>query len=262
MMSITAYACSTSDGCTNCYPEAAATACRNSLNSQTQQQVKDQVKDKCAGMSGSAYEQCKSGVTNANKGGTGTNSNPNTNTNNGGGSGNNGGGGSTTTTTPDNTALCAICNSYNSDDANDPTDETKSQCQAAGCPIQEKQKSNGVITNSGTKYKDFDGNTDNLTGCERVFGSYSDGKFTDKKSLGYFLQMTFNIIKYIVPIILIVLTLVDFLKAIASSDKEIIKVATGKLTKRTIIALVIFLIPTILNLILGLVTTHGTCGIK
>ena len=56
--------------------------------------------------------------------------------------------------------------------------------------------------------------------------------------------------------------MVDFLKAVSSGDKDIVKVATSKLVKRAIIALVIFLIPTLLQLVLGLVTSYGTCGIK
>ena len=255
-VSITTYACSTSDGCTGCYPESAAASCRSSLELQTKQQIND----KCAGMSGSPYERCVSGIKDANKNGTGSKSGNNPYKDQGH-SNNGGGGGSTNFDGMTDEAICQYCNGFNSDSNSNPTEEMKTKCAELGCPINQSSWQ-GNITYDNISYEDYDPDADNLTGCEKVFGAYSNGKFTNQKSLGYFLQTAFNIIKYIVPIILIVLTMVDFLKAVSSGDKDIVKVATNKLVKRAIIALVIFLIPSLLQLVLGLVTSYGTCGIK
>lgn len=262
---ITVNACTPSDCCTSCGQSAPEAACKAGMTSDQKAKCSggssnnttktDPCKSLCDNMPGStACRQCRgeNPVDNSNNGGG---------NNNGGGS-NNGGGGSTPISPDMSVAeICKVCKGYEKPPTGDGAQEVINLCSEAGCPIADEQKP-GVITAPSTDYKEYDANDSNLTGCEKVFGSYRNGKFTDNKSLGYFLQLTFNIIKYVVPIILIVLTSVDFLKGIAASDKEIIKVATGKLTKRAIIALAIFLIPTILNLILGLVTTYGTCGIK
>lgn len=123
-------------------------------------------------------------------------------------------------------------------------------------------QSGGLNTNIKHDYTTNGNTIETTTGCEGVFGEYENGKFINKNSLGYFLQFIFNLIKYAVPIILIVLTIADYVKAVTSGDKDNIKKANSQFIKRSIIAVIIFLLPTILNLILGLVTTHGTCGIK
>ena len=288
LLTNTVYACSTDDKCANCGDQNSRTSCASAFNSQ--------VNSKCAsscksGVPATVCEQCKSSFgslapfnpnTNTQKKdpceyecgssgnstacsecrrGTSNSNNNNNNNNNGGSNGSGSGYNGGSTTIPDNQEeLCELCQSFNSNSNSTATDELKNKCQEAGCPINE-DNTPGVITAPGITYKD---NTDDttLTGCEKIFGNYSNGKFTNTNSLGYFLSLSFKIIKYVVPIILIILTSVDFLKGIASSDKEIIKVATSKLTKRAIIALMIFLIPTILNFVLGMVTSYGTCGVK
>ncbi len=63
------------------------------------------------------------------------------------------------------------------------------------------------------------------------------------------------IIKILVPIIIILLGAVDYFKAVMSGDDKAIPDASKKLLQRFIIGIVIFLAPTIVNVILNSVPT-------
>lgn len=175
--------------------------------------------------------------------------------------GSTGGGTSTGSGTGNNGFDCEKC--YNSS----YLDSEKRSCLTTnGCAIDESRLGN---TGSGKTKKaeanDYDYGNDKITdlkGCEAVFGQMVNGKFVSKNSLGYFLQSIFNVIKYVVPILLIVLTVVEFLKAVTSGDKDNITKALKKTYTRLIIVVIIFLVPTILDLLLSFVTENGTCGIK
>ena len=67
--------------------------------------------------------------------------------------------------------------------------------------------------------------------------------------VGYILYVA----KLVVPLLLIILGTVDFAKATISSDDKAPKEAVVSLIKRILIAIIIFLIPTILNFLLSLV---------
>lgn len=89
--------------------------------------------------------------------------------------------------------------------------------------------------------------------CNGIFG----GKF------GEFLKMILNLIKFAVPILIIGLSIIDFIKAIAAQDDKDLKNAANKLTKRMIIGVIIFLLPTLIEFILKLADINsGTCGIR
>lgn len=76
-----------------------------------------------------------------------------------------------------------------------------------------------------------------------------------------------NIIKIAVPIILIGMGIVDFTKAIFSNDEETMKKSQKSFIKRLAIAILIFLAPTIMNLLLQLankvwpIIKPDSCGI-
>lgn len=199
----------------------------------------------------------------------GGNSGGNGGGNTGGGNtgGGNTGGGSTGggTSTGYNGFDCEKC--YN--ESSYTVEDKKSCLVSKGCPKDESRlgnsESNGGSKKSGTIDTIYDSDSTKLkdvTGCESVFGQVVNGKFVDKNSLGYFLQSLFNIVKYVVPIILIVLTVVEFLMAVTSGDKDNITKALKKTYTRLIIVVIIFLVPTILNLLLSFVTENGTCGIR
>ena len=94
--------------------------------------------------------------------------------------------------------------------------------------------------------------------CNSILGST-----TDINDPAYYLNFAFNILKYIAIIILFVFTVLDFAKAVASSDNDALKKALQKAIKRLIICVVIFFLPTLINFILNLlgVVDDPTCGI-
>ena len=86
-----------------------------------------------------------------------------------------------------------------------------------------------------------------INSCEDFFGTDTE----EGKKLVQLLAMVKNLIFIIVPIIVVALTIVDFTKAIFAGEDDM-KKAQGKLFKRLLIAVVIFLIPTLIRLILWL----------
>lgn len=60
-------------------------------------------------------------------------------------------------------------------------------------------------------------------------------------------------LKILVPLIIIILGVIDFSKATISSDDKAIPKAATTLIQRVILGLVVFLIPTIVNVVLNLV---------
>lgn len=90
------------------------------------------------------------------------------------------------------------------------------------------------------------------------------GEIDDKNAPAYYLNFAFNLIKYAAIIMLLVLTIVEYVKAVAASNQDAIKKATQTTIKRLIIAIIIFFLPLLINFILrvlGIISTHGTCGI-
>ena len=88
-----------------------------------------------------------------------------------------------------------------------------------------------------------------------------DGIFAG--AFGNALKRILNLIRFAVPVLVIGLSSVDFVKALVSQDNSEIKKATSKMTKRLIIGIIIFLLPTLLELILNIAgIEYGTCGIK
>lgn len=84
------------------------------------------------------------------------------------------------------------------------------------------------------------------------------------------LQDALNVIRIVVPMLLIVLGSVDLGTAVVSEDKDSLKKATSRLIKRCLAAIVIFFIPLIVNVLINLVESSGginivddpMCGIK
>ena len=76
--------------------------------------------------------------------------------------------------------------------------------------------------------------------CEAIFG----------KELLDMIQSAVNIVKVGIPIMLIVFGVIDFGKAILSSDESEMKNAQGRFIKRLIIGISFFLIPTLIDIVL------------
>lgn len=87
-----------------------------------------------------------------------------------------------------------------------------------------------------------------------------DGVF-DKEVID-FLQQIFNVFKFAAPILCLALSIVDFVKATASQDKDALKKAAQMTGKRIIYAIILFFIPTLINFLFDLLGWYGTCGIS
>lgn len=74
------------------------------------------------------------------------------------------------------------------------------------------------------------------------------------------LNSVFNIIKIVAPILVIVFSIYDFIKAVAGKVEGEMKKAFTKLLKRILFAIIIFFLPTLLDYFLGLVNEgYTTC---
>ena len=119
----------------------------------------------------------------------------------------------------------------------------------------------GVSTNTNTNsyVQILDGETIDCNGDNSLLGNVND-----EKSVAWLLQKLLNYIKILGPSIAIVLGSLDFIKAIVSSDEENMKKTQKRFVNRLIAAALLFLIPLIVELLLGLFgfTTNVTCGLK
>lgn len=80
---------------------------------------------------------------------------------------------------------------------------------------------------------------------------------------GDFLKEIWKLIKFAVPILIIALSIVDFIKSISAHDESEIKKATNKLLKRLMIGVLVFVLPTIIEFLLHMAGIEfGTCNIK
>lgn len=76
------------------------------------------------------------------------------------------------------------------------------------------------------------------------------------------LTLYFNILKIVVPILVIVLSFLDFAKSILSSDNDALKKSQITFSKRLLLAVVFFLLPILVNFLLKLINNSiTTCGI-
>lgn len=77
------------------------------------------------------------------------------------------------------------------------------------------------------------------------------------------LQEIFTIIKIAVPILVIVLCSVDIARAVIAQDDKAVKEALSSSIKRIIIGVVVFFVPTLINVLLDFAgNISGTCGIE
>lgn len=92
--------------------------------------------------------------------------------------------------------------------------------------------------------------------CDSIFGDPGCDKCP-----AYWMQWILNLMKYIAIIALLVLVVVDFLKAMVQNDKDAIKKAGMNAAKRFIFCVLIFFLPIIVEFIMSLFGAYGTCGI-
>ena len=86
-----------------------------------------------------------------------------------------------------------------------------------------------------------DENEDDLE-CKYLFG--------DDTATGKYMRDIYNIIKFLVPILLLGLSIKDYATAIINQNQDGVKKATKSFIKRLIVAVIILVMPTIINFIL------------
>lgn len=121
--------------------------------------------------------------------------------------------------------------------------------------------SNGNVVDNNKTYTNND-NLNNLNqkydDCSQLIDTQTEGSF------GWLLQKLLNYIKIAGPILVVLLSALDFIKAIASSEEDAFKKAQSRLVVRLVAALALFLVPTFVELLLGLINgiNDPTCGLK
>lgn len=116
-----------------------------------------------------------------------------------------------------------------------------------------------TINDLSEQYKDNFGfsyveNYDFENSCEGYLG---DPEI--KGTPAYYLRYIMKIIKYLAIILALILSIIDFVKAVTSQDKDLLQKAIMSSVKRLIFAVVIFFIPILLDFILGLIGSYSTC---
>lgn len=86
--------------------------------------------------------------------------------------------------------------------------------------------------------------------CETILG---------KGSFASYLNMVFRFVQFLAPTIVIILTVVEYIKVAALSDSELLKKTNSRTVIRLVMALALFLIPVILKFILNIFGFYGDC---
>lgn len=71
------------------------------------------------------------------------------------------------------------------------------------------------------------------------------------------IQNVFDFCKIVIPLLIIGLSIFDFIKAITGKDEKDLKKAFNRLMKRLALAIVFFFLPVILNFLLELIGTNS-----
>ena len=90
------------------------------------------------------------------------------------------------------------------------------------------------------------------------------GNPNDPNSVAWLLQQILNYIRIIGPILVVVLSSVDFAVVIVKNDDDSLGKAKKKLINRLLLVIALFLVPTLVSAILDIfgITGEGTCGIS
>ncbi len=101
-----------------------------------------------------------------------------------------------------------------------------------------------------------DGYDSDYTNCGGILGDPANSN-----TIAHFLAQTLKFIQFCGPILVIVTTILDLIKAITSSDKDALQKMLKKTAQRIIYAVLLFVFPAVLDIILKWTNIYGTCGI-
>ena len=95
-----------------------------------------------------------------------------------------------------------------------------------------------------------------------VVGSETSGFCANTANVWQVIGYALLVFKIIIPIILIVWGMLDLGRAVVAAKDDEIKKATNQLAMRAVAAVAIFFLPTIIGIVLGLVSNFATSGAK
>lgn len=104
------------------------------------------------------------------------------------------------------------------------------------------------IANMNISYAETD---DGVKLCQGVLG----------EDLTTLLKDALRLMQIAGPILVIIMTIIDLIKATATGGKDDLSKVGKKTVKRLIYAVLLFLIPTILNWVFSIFGIYGVCGI-
>ena len=110
---------------------------------------------------------------------------------------------------------------------------------------------------AGDDESDNSSNNNGSLTCDYVLGDYDDPEY-----LGYYLAKLLEIIKFAGPILVVVMTIVDLIKVLANGKNDELTKLGVKTLKRLIYAIMLFIIPSLLDWTFKLVGIYGVCGIS
>lgn len=116
---------------------------------------------------------------------------------------------------------------------------------------------NGI--SSTNDLKNFDQGYNQAQSCDSLFGSTGD-----PNSVAWLLQYVFDIIKIVGPLLVVILSSIDFAKVVVKSDDDEMAKARMKLITRLILAAALFFIPLITMVLLEIfgIVSDPTCGLQ
>ena len=122
-----------------------------------------------------------------------------------------------------------------------------------------KKTENKTPENDPSTWNEGFNQEQNCTGDNSILGNVND---TD--SVAWLLQQILRYLQILGPILVVVLSSVEFAKVIINSDDEAMVKAQKKLVTRIILAACLFFIPTLVQAALDLFnfTSDATCGIE
>ena len=104
------------------------------------------------------------------------------------------------------------------------------------------------IVNMNVSYAETD---DGVKLCQGILG----------EDLTALLKDALRLMQIAGPILVIIMTIIDLIKATATGGKDDLSKVGKKTVKRLIYAVLLFLIPTILNWVFSIFVIYGVCGI-
>lgn len=120
-------------------------------------------------------------------------------------------------------------------------------------PVEAKEMTNSLIS------------TGNLVQIADCAGQNAIlGNVNDPDSVAWLLQKLLDYARVIGPFLVLILSSLDYLKAVLSSDDDSIKKANQKLITRLVLVVALFLLPMLVSFLLNILgfTSHEVCGLQ